>query len=279
MIAKCLFPVAGYGTRFLPATRVVPKEMLPVLDKPLIQYGVEEAAAAGIRHMAFVTARGKGAMEDHFDDVPELERRVEGSAAEERLAGIRSLLETCRFSWVRQRQMLGLGHAILCGQPIIGDEAFAALLPDDLCLNEPDGVLEQMSRTFARHECSVVAVQDVPREATSRYGIVAGTELDADTVRVTDMVEKPAPADAPSTLAIVGRYILTPDIFGLIEATPAGAGGEIQITDALRRQAQEGRVVALRFKGRRFDCGTVDGFVAATNHCYALRRSDALAAG
>ena len=279
MIAKCLFPVAGYGTRFLPATRVVPKEMLPVLDKPLIQYGVEEAAAAGIRHMAFVTARGKGAMEDHFDDVPELERRVEGSAAEERLAGIRSLLETCRFSWVRQRQMLGLGHAILCGQPIIGDEAFAALLPDDLCLNESDGVLEQMSRTFARHECSVVAVQDVPREATSRYGIVAGTELDADTVRVTDMVEKPAPADAPSTLAIVGRYILTPDIFGLIEATPAGAGGEIQITDALRRQVQEGRVVALRFKGRRFDCGTVDGFVAATNHCYALRRSDAVAAG
>lgn len=279
MIAKCLFPVAGYGTRFLPATRAVPKEMLPILDKPLIQYGVEEAAAAGIRHMAFVTGRGKGAMEDHFDDVPEVERRVRGSSAEARLAGIRSLLESCRFSWLRQRQTLGLGHAILCGEPLIGDEPFAALLPDDLCLHQPDGVLEQMTRTFAQHGCSVVAVEDVPREATSRYGIVVGTELDADTMRVTDMVEKPAPADAPSTLGIVGRYILTPDIFGLIEATPPGAGGEIQITDALRRQAQEGRVVALRFKGRRFDCGVLDGFVAATNYCYALRRGEAVAAG
>ena len=279
MIAKCLFPVAGYGTRFLPATRAVPKEMLPILDKPLIQYGVEEAAAAGIRHMAFVTGRGKGAMEDHFDDVPEVERRVRGSGAEASLAGIRALLESCRFSWLRQRQMLGLGHAILCGQPLIGDEPFAALLPDDLCLHQPDGVLEQMMRTFAQHGCSVVAVEDVPPEATSRYGIVAGTELDADTMRVTDMVEKPAPADAPSTLGIVGRYILTPDIFGLIEATPPGAGGEIQITDALRRQAQEGQVVALRFKGRRFDCGVLDGFVAATNHCYALRRGEAVADG
>ena len=279
MIAKCLFPVAGYGTRFLPATRAVPKEMLPILDKPLIQYGVEEAAAAGIRHMAFVTGRGKGAMEDHFDDVPEVERRVRGSSAEARLAGIRALLESCRFSWLRQRQMLGLGHAILCGQPLIGDEPFAALLPDDLCLHQPDGVLEQMTRTFAQYGCSVVAVEDVPREATSRYGIVAGTELGAGTMRVTDMVEKPAPADAPSTLGIVGRYILTPDIFGLIEATPPGAGGEIQITDALRRQAQEGRVVALRFKGRRFDCGVLDGFVAATNHCYALRRGEAVADG
>lgn len=279
MIAKCLFPVAGYGTRFLPATRAVPKEMLPVLDKPLIQYGVEEAAAAGIRHMAFVTARGKGAMEDHFDDVPEVERRVRGSSAEERLAGIRALLENCRFSWLRQRRMLGLGHAILCGEPLIGDEPFAALLPDDLCLHQPDGVLEQMTRTFERHGCSVVAVEDVSREATSRYGIVAGTEIGADTLRVTDMVEKPALADAPSTLGIVGRYILTPDIFGLIEATAPGAGGEIQITDALRRQAQEGRVVALRFKGRRFDCGALDGFVAATNHCYALRRGEAVAAG
>ena len=278
MIAKCLFPVAGYGTRFLPATRAVPKEMLPILDKPLIQYGVEEAAAAGIRHMAFVTARGKGAMEDHFDDVPEVERHADGTAAQGRLDGIRSLLDTCQFSWLRQRQMLGLGHAILCGQPMIGDEPFAALLPDDLCLHEPDGVLTQMMRTFERHGCSVVAVEDVPREATSRYGIVAGTQLDADTLRVTDMVEKPAPDDAPSTLGIVGRYILTPDIFGLIGATPPGAGGEIQITDALRRQAEDGRVVALRFKGRRFDCGTLDGFVEATNHCYALRRGKAQAA-
>lgn len=278
MIAKCLFPVAGYGTRFLPATRAVPKEMLPILDKPLIQYGVEEAAAAGIRHMAFVTARGKGAMEDHFDDVPDVERRVQGSVAEGRLDGIRALLDSCRFSWLRQRQMLGLGHAILCGQPLIGEEPFAAALPDDLCLHEPDGVLAQMTRVFERHGCSVVAVEEVPREATSRYGIVAGTEIDTDTLRVTDMVEKPAPDDAPSTLGIVGRYIFTPDIFGLIEATSPGAGGEIQITDALRRQAQEGRVVALRFRGHRFDCGTLDGFVAATNHCYALRRGDAAAA-
>lgn len=278
MIAKCLFPVAGYGTRFLPATRAVPKEMLPILDKPLIQYGVEEAAAAGIRHMAFVTARGKGAMEDHFDDVPEVERRVQGSVAEGRLDGIRSLLETCRFSWLRQRQMLGSGHAILCGRPLIGDEPFAVVLPDDLCLHEPDGVLEQMTRVFERCGCSVVAVEDVPREATSRYGIVAGTELDGDIVRVTDMVEKPAPEDAPSTLGIVGRYILTPDIFGLIEDTPPGVGGEIQITDALRRQAEEGRVVALRFRGCRFDCGTLDGFVEATNHCYALRQSKAAVA-
>ena len=277
MIAKCLFPVAGYGTRFLPVTRAVPKEMLPILDKPLIQYGVEEAAAAGIRHMSFVTARGKGAMEDHFDDVPEVDCRVQGLATEERLAGIRALLKSCRFSWLRQRQMLGLGHAILCGEPLIGDEPFAALLPDDLCLGDTDTVLEQMTRTFARHECSVVAVEDVAPEATSRYGIVAGNEIDADTLRVTDMVEKPAPGDAPSTLGIVGRYIFTPDIFGLIEATPPGANGEIQITDALRQQAREGRVVALRFKGRRFDCGTIDGFVAATNHCYALRAGQSLA--
>ena len=279
MIAKCLFPVAGYGTRFLPATRAVPKEMLPILDKPLIQYGVEEAAAAGIRHMAFVTARGKGALEDHFDDGPEVEHRVQGSDVEARLVGIRSLLETCRFSWVRQRQMLGLGHAILCGAPLLGEEPFAVLLPDDLCLHQPDGVLQQMTRAFERHQCSVVAVEDVPAKATSRYGIIAGTELGADVLRVTDMVEKPTPAAAPSTLGIVGRYILTPDIFGHLAVTPPGAGGEIQITDALRRQAREGRVVALRFRGRRFDCGALDGFVEATNHFYALRRGEGGALG
>lgn len=271
MIGKCLFPVAGYGTRFLPATRAIPKEMLPVLDKPLIQYGVEEAADAGITGMAFVTARGKGAIEDHFDDAPEIDARVRGSDAEPRQDGVRSLLDRCRFSFVRQRRMLGLGHAILCGRPLIGDETFAAVLPDDLCINPDEGVLSQMVRAHERHGCSVVAVEEVARASTGRYGVIAGEPLDADTIRVSDMVEKPEPEVAPSTLGIVGRYILTPDIFDILEATAPGAGGEVQITDALLEQARQGRVVALRFRGRRFDCGTVDGHLQAANHLYELR--------
>jgi len=267
-IRKCLFPAAGYGTRFLPATKAIPKEMLPVLTKPLLQYGVEEAISSGCETMAIVTGRGKRAIEDHFDISYELEHQIKGTSKEHYLTEIRDVITSCTFSYTRQIEMKGLGHAILCGETLIGDEPFAVILADDLCDNNGSSVLSQMTRLYEKYECSIVAVEEIPAEDSNKYGVIAGDFIEEDIVRVTDMVEKPEPKDAPSNLAIIGRYILTPDIFEIIKNTKPGKGGEIQITDALLEQAKSGRVIAYKFKGKRFDCGSVDGFVQATNYFY-----------
>lgn len=270
MLKKCLFPVAGYGTRFLPATKAMPKEMLPILDKPLIQYGVEEAADAGLSNICFVTGRGKRAIEDHFDVSFELESSIAGTGKEEALEGIRGLIDQCSFSYTRQRQMLGLGHAILTGRRIVGDEPFGVILADDLCLTSEDeqGVMGQMAALYEQYGCSIVAIEEVPADQVHRYGVIAGEPITRDLLKVTDMVEKPEPEHAPSNLAIIGRYILTPDIFDILDGIPAGRNGEVQITDALLQQAQQGKVLAYKFEGRRIDCGSVEGFVEATNYCY-----------
>lgn len=269
MIKKCLFPVAGYGTRFLPATKAMPKEMLPIVDKPLVQYAVEEAYQAGLMEVGFVTGRGKRAIEDHFDVSYELEHQIEGTKKEASLDSIRSLIEACTFSYTRQVNMRGLGDAILKGETLIGDEPFGVVLADDLCINDGLGVLGQMVELYRQYRCSIVAVEEVPHEDTASYGVVAGETIGDGLLRVSDMVEKPAPENAPSNLAIIGRYILTPDIFDILRDTPPGKNEEIQITDALLQQAQAGCVIAYRFKGRRFDCGSVEGFVAATNYYFS----------
>jgi UTP--glucose-1-phosphate uridylyltransferase len=269
MIKKCLFPAAGYGTRFLPATKAMPKEMLPVVNKPLIQYGVEEALEAGLTEISIVTGRGKRALEDHFDISYELENQIKGTDKEKYLVGIRKLMDECKFSYTRQTEMKGLGHAILTGQPLIGDEPFAVVLADDLCVNpDEDGVLTQMVKLFKQFRCSIVAIQEVDPQETNKYGVIDGTMIREDIYRVTNMVEKPKPEDAPTNLAIIGRYILTPDIFDIIKNTEPGKGGEIQITDALMQQAQNGCVIAYKFKGKRFDCGGAEGYIEATNFCY-----------
>lgn len=267
-IKKCLFPAAGYGTRFLPTTKSMPKEMLPVVNKPLIQYGVEEALDAGISGMAVVTGRGKRAIEDHFDINYELEHEIAGSDKEDYLREIRRIMNEAVFSYTRQIEMKGLGHAILTGETLIGDQPFAVVLADDLCHNPGKGVLSQMVDLYKYYRCSIVAVEEVPRDETNKYGVVAGEEIAPGLMRVNAMVEKPKPEDAPSNLAIIGRYILTPDIFDILRNTPPGRGGEIQITDALMTQAGEGRVLAYKFKGRRFDCGSVPGFMEATQFFY-----------
>ncbi|HZJ94919.1 MAG TPA: UTP--glucose-1-phosphate uridylyltransferase GalU [Thiopseudomonas sp.] len=269
MIKKCLFPAAGYGTRFLPATKAMPKEMLPIVNKPLIQYGVEEALEAGLKEIAIVTGRNKRAIEDHFDINFEMEQQILGTDKEQYLREVRELIDNCTFSYTRQLEMKGLGHAILTGRTLIGDEAFAVVLADDLCINpEGDGVLQQMIKLYKQFRCSIVAIQEVPHEDTAKYGVIDGEMIRDDIFRVHSMVEKPKPEDAPSNLAIIGRYILTPDIFDLIAETEPGKGGEIQITDALMKQAQEGCVLAYKFKGQRFDCGSVEGYIEATNFCY-----------
>ena len=269
MIEKCLFPVAGYGTRFLPATKSTAKEMLPIVNKPLLQYGVEEALAAGMNNCAFVTGRGKRAIADHFDISYELEHQISGTSKEKYLQGIRGVIDQGIFTMVRQREMKGLGHAILTGEPLIGDQAFGVLLADDLCMNqEGAGVLQQMSELYNQFRCSIVAVMEVPEDQISAYGVIAGDTMGDGLYRVDKMVEKPAAEDAPSNLAVIGRYILTPDIFDIIRNTPPGRNGEVQITDALQAQAQNGCVIAYKFKGRRFDCGSVPGFVEATNFVY-----------
>ena len=269
MLRKCLFPVAGYGTRFLPATKSMPKEMLPVVNKPLVQYGVEEAIEAGMTNCALVTGRGKRAIADHFDISYELEHQISGSSKEALLGSIRDVIDQGIFTMVRQREMLGLGHAVLTGEPLIGPEPFGMVLSDDLCLNTGGpSVLAQMAQLFEEFGCSIVAVQEVPDEDIHNYGVIAGEQLRDGIYRVERMVEKPKAAEAPSNLAIIGRYILTPDIFDIIRGTAPGASGEIQITDALQQQANTGGVIAYKFEGRRFDCGSVPGFVEATNHVY-----------
>jgi len=265
MVKKCLFPVAGYGTRFLPATKAQPKEMLPILTKPLIQYGVEEAAEAGMRNISFVTGRNKRAIEDHFDITYELEDQIRGTIRENRLESIRGLINECTYAYTRQIRMAGLGDAILCAQTIIGNEPFGVILADDLCVGD-DGIMSQMIKVFEQYQCSVIAVEEIPHEDVSKYGIISGTKLDDQITQVETLVEKPSPDQAPSNLAIIGRYILTPDIFDILRNTEPGAGGEVQITDALQTQARNGgKVIAYKFKGRRFDCGSIEGFVDATN--------------
>ncbi|HEX5711451.1 MAG TPA: UTP--glucose-1-phosphate uridylyltransferase GalU [Sulfuricurvum sp.] len=271
-INVCLFPAAGYGTRFLPATKAMPKEMLPILTKPLIQYGVEEAIEAGMNTMAIVTGRGKRAIEDHFDVSYELEHQIKGTSKEKMLADIRHIIDNCTFSYTRQVEMKGLGHAILTGKPLIGSQPFAVILADDLCVNERNGVLAQMVKLYDKYHCSIVAIEEIDPQQTDKYGVIAGVEIEPGIYRVDTMVEKPSPADAPSNLAIIGRYILTPDIFDILKSTKPGKGGEIQITDALMEQARAGNVIAYKFQGKRYDCGSIDGYVQATVELYAKQK-------
>ncbi len=272
MITKCLFPAAGYGTRFLPATKAMPKEMLPVLTKPLIQYGVEEAMEAGCDVMSVITGRGKRAITDHFDISYELEHQIEGSSKEALLGGIRNIIDKCTFTYTRQNEMKGLGDAIYKGRMLVGEQdPFAVILADDLCVNpDGDGVLKQMVDLYNKYKCCIVATMEVPMEEVHKYGVIEGNMIEDDVYMVSNMVEKPDNDKAPSNLAVIGRYILTPEIFRVIEKTKPGKNGELQITDALCEQAKNGMVIAYKFKGKRFDCGSVDGFVEATNYFYEL---------
>ncbi|MBV2209557.1 MAG: UTP--glucose-1-phosphate uridylyltransferase GalU [Thermomonas sp.] len=264
-IRKAVFPVAGLGTRFLPATKTVPKEMLPVVDRPLIQYAVDEAVAAGCDTLIFVTNRYKHAVADYFDKAYELEQKLEKAGKSEQLELIRNVLpEGVRAVFVTQAEALGLGHAVLCAKPVVGDEPFAVLLPDDLIWSRGDGALKQMADHVQKTGGSAVAVQDVPHAQTGSYGIVATDAFEGQAGRIQQIVEKPKPADAPSNLAVVGRYVLTPAIFDLLEQTQKGSGGEIQLTDAIAALLQQERVDAFRFRGTRFDCGTHIGLVEAT---------------
>jgi UTP--glucose-1-phosphate uridylyltransferase len=262
-IRKAIFPVAGLGTRFLPATKAQPKEMLPVVDKPLIQYAVEEAYAAGVREMIFVTGRHKRPIEDHFDLTFELEVALEQAGKAELLEVVRSVKpDDMECIYVRQAQALGLGHAVLCGQRLVGNEPFAVLLADDLMVaDEP--VLAQMVAQYAEWRVSILAVQEVPAEHTQRYGIVAGTAVGERLINVERMVEKPKPADAPSRLGVAGRYILTPGVFHEIATQPRGVGGEIQLTDGIASLLRREKVFAYRYEGRRYDCGSKEGFLEA----------------
>ncbi len=262
-VRKAVFPAAGFGTRFLPATKAMPKEMLPIVDKPLIQYAVEEAAAAGIEQMIIITGRNKRAIEDHFDRVPELEQELLAKGKQELYEALHSATPNgVNFIFIRQSEQLGLGHAVLCAQPVVGDEPFAVILADDLIDAQP-GVTAQLVAAYEQYNASVLAVQEVPRDETSRYGIVASTPISDMLERVTGMVEKPDPQDAPSTLAVVGRYVLRPEIFAELANTPRGSGGEIQLTDAIARRIPYGEVLAQRFVGQRFDCGNKLGFLEA----------------
>ena len=277
VINKCLFPVAGYGTRFLPATKAIPKEMLPILTKPLIQYGVEEAVSAGMATMAMVTSKYKQAIKNHFEPHTDIEASIKGTAKASLLDEVNHASEQCEFTYIEQQQMLGLGHAIFTGKPLIGDEPFAVILPDDLCMNTPQGgteksngdsVLTQMTKLYKQHpDCCIVAIEEVPMADVDKYGVIEGELIEGsnNAYRVSSMVEKPSPIDAPTNLAIIGRYILTPEIFDVLENTAPDKNGEIQITDALMILAKQGKVIAYKFQGERFDCGSVKGFVVATN--------------
>ena len=264
VIKKAVFPIAGLGTRFLPATKASAKEMLPVVDKPLIQYAVEEAYAAGIRQMIFVTGRTKRSVEDHFDTAYELETELEAAGKKELLSIARSIAPAdMSCVYVRQPRALGLGHAVLCAADLVGNEAFAVLLADDLMVGEPP-VMAQMVKQFTHWRASVLAVQDVPREHTKRYGIVSGQQIETNVVDVTGIIEKPAPEVAPTTLAVAGRYILTPGIFAELQSLPRGVGGEIQLTDGIANLLRREKVFAYRYAGTRYDCGSKLGFLQAT---------------
>ncbi len=263
-LRKAVFPVAGLGSRFLPVTKASPKEMLPIVDKPLIQYAVEEAAAAGITEMIFVTGRNKRAIEDHFDKAYELETELERKRKDGLLDMVRSVLpEGARCIYIRQAEPLGLGHAVLCARPVVGDDAFAVILADDLMDSQPPA-MARMAQVFSREDASLLGVEEVPRDQTQSYGIVTVERMDGDIARIHSIVEKPKPAEAPSTLAVIGRYVLTPRIFELLGELTPGAGGEIQLTDAISRLLSQERVLAVRLPGRRFDCGSKLGYLQAT---------------
>ena len=273
-IRKAVFPVAGLGTRFLPATKANPKEMLPVVDKPLIQYAAEEAVAAGVDELVFVTSSSKRAIEDHFDKNFELEAELERKGKTELLNIVRSVVPrgiSCVY--VRQAEALGLGHAVLCARPVVGNEPFAVILADDLIDGGGQPCMAQMAAAFEYNRCSVLGVEEVPQEETEKYGIVEADAIDEGLGRVRSIVEKPKPAAAPSCLAVVGRYILTPRIFDLLENTPRGAGGEIQLTDAIAALLLEEQVLAYQFKGVRYDCGSKLGYLKATIE-YALQHEE-----
>jgi len=270
-ITKAVFPVAGLGSRFLPATKASPKEMLPIVDKPLIQYAVEEAAAAGITDMIFVTGRNKRAIEDHFDTNPELESALH--AKPDLLAITRGVLPAgCRCIYIRQSEPLGLGHAVLCAQPVVGDEPFAVVLADDLIDANPP-TLARMAKRFESEGCSLLGVEEVPREQTGSYGIVSPEDAKAEVTPIRAIVEKPAPNDAPSTLAVVGRYVLTPAIFGTLKEGKPGRGGEIQLTDAIAALLGHERVLAMGIGGTRYDCGSKLGYLKASVE-YGLRHAE-----
>jgi len=264
-IRKAVFPVAGLGTRFLPVTKASPKEMLPVVDKPLIQYAAEEAEAAGVEQLVFITGRHKRSIEDHFDKAYELEMELQGAGKHKLLEIVRNVLPSdVSCIYVRQPEALGLGHAVLCAKPVVGNEPFAVVLADDLIRCEGDGVVAQMATLHERHGCSILSVEEVPREETKQYGIVRTEPGPAGELRVTSIVEKPDPLDAPSNLAVVGRYLLTPGIFDKLEQTRKGAGGEIQLTDAISALLQDEPVIAYPFVGKRYDCGSKLGYLEAT---------------
>jgi UTP--glucose-1-phosphate uridylyltransferase len=273
MIKKCLFPAAGYGTRFLPATKSIPKEMLPLVTKPLIQYGVEEAISADCDGMAIVVSKYKKSIEDHFDTNIDLSNSIKGSSKEELLTPLNNIINNTTFSYTRQLEMKGLGHAILCGQTLIGNEPFAVILADDVCYSQKDSVLKQMTDLYKKYpnHC-IVAIEEIPMKDTNKYGVISGVEIENNIFKIDNMVEKPESKDAPSNLAIIGRYILIPEIFEIIKTTKPGKGGEIQITDALLTLAKQGKVIGYKFDGKRFDCGSIDGFMDATNFFYNLKK-------
>jgi UTP--glucose-1-phosphate uridylyltransferase len=272
-LRKAVFPVAGLGSRFLPVTKASPKEMLPIVDKPLIQYAVEEAAAAGITEMIFVTGRNKRAIEDHFDKAYELETELERKKKDELLDMTRSVLpEGVRCIYTRQAEPLGLGHAVLCAQAVVGDEPFAVILADDLMDSEPPAIA-RMAEIFARENASLLGVEEVPRDQTASYGIVTIEAMQGDLARIRGIVEKPKPANAPSNLAVIGRYVLTPRVFDMLAQVRPGAGGEIQLTDAISALLTHEPVKAVRLPGRRFDCGSKMGYLQATVE-YGLRHAE-----
>ena len=263
-LRKAVFPVAGLGTRFLPATKASPKEMLPVVDKPLIQYAAEEAEAAGVDQLVFVTGRAKRSIEDHFDKAYELEMELESAGKDKLLSIVRNILPgrvSCIY--LRQAEALGLGHAVLCAKPVVGNEPFAVILADDLIRGEAQGAVEQMSDMYERFGCSILCVEEVPHEETNKYGIVKAEAGPDGELRVVSIVEKPHPSEAPSNLAVVGRYLLTPRIFEKLETTGRGAGGEIQLTDAIAALLEDEPVIAYPFSGKRYDCGSKIGYLQA----------------
>ncbi len=273
-IKKAVFPVAGMGTRFLPATKATPKEMLPIVDKPLIQYAVEEAMAAGITELVFVTSGSKRAIENHFDRNYELESQLKKQGKHDLLEIVKAVVpKGISYIYVRQPQALGLGHAVLCARPVVGNEPFAVILADDLVDDGERGCLKQMVELFATEGCSLLGVEEVERAETRSYGIVSPEPIDDKISRVKGIVEKPAPEEAPSTLAVVGRYILTPGIFDFLERVGTGAGGEIQLTDAIAGLLERERILAYRFEGVRYDCGSKLGFLKATVE-FALKHPD-----
>lgn len=268
-IRKCIFPAAGYGTRFLPITKSSPKEMLPILNKPLIHYGVAESYEAGIKDMMFIVGRNKEAIVNYFDISFELENHIKGTDKENHLKEVRDLLKNCSFSYVRQGEMQGLGHAILTVHHQVESAPFAVLLSDDLCLAENGkGALHQMYEVYQQEKCTILAIEEVPLEMVSRYGIVDANQIDDGLYKIKSMVEKPSPAEAPSRLAIIGRYILMPSIFSYLKDIKKDSRGEYQLTDALKEQVKKERVLGLKVKTKRFDCGNIEGFVAATSYTF-----------